>query len=217
MALKDLVKPLENSLANDRELYGDQTDMKINDLRKDVRAVCDAIETGTFTGTLGGKALDTSVSAPLDGAIIKYDGSVEKYKAVVPVDAYTSIRAGSGLTADVIGAATKYLDNPGKATVAASYVIIGLATFSGTAKNLVATLNVAPGLGENVSFTLYKSSDQGSTWTATTLTITIADSAKINIDSTNTPAISLGEMLAIQVVSSAGVAAGPMATFVLTV
>ena len=43
MALRDLVKPVSPEFATDREIQGDQVDLKINDLRRDLWAVCDAI------------------------------------------------------------------------------------------------------------------------------------------------------------------------------
>lgn len=49
MALRDLVKPLSPEFATDREIQGDHVDLKINDLRRDLWAVCDAIE-----GMIGG-------------------------------------------------------------------------------------------------------------------------------------------------------------------
>jgi len=49
MALRDLVKPVSPEFATDREIQGDQVDLKINDLRRDLWAVCDAIE-----GMIGG-------------------------------------------------------------------------------------------------------------------------------------------------------------------
>lgn len=47
MALHDLVKKADNSIAPDRALYGDQYDIKIDQLIADVIAVCDAIDAGT--------------------------------------------------------------------------------------------------------------------------------------------------------------------------
>lgn len=44
MALRDLVKPVSPEFATDREIQGDQVDLKINDLRRDLWAVCDAID-----------------------------------------------------------------------------------------------------------------------------------------------------------------------------
>lgn len=44
MALRDLVKAVSPEFATDREIQGDQVDLKINDLRRDLWAVCDAID-----------------------------------------------------------------------------------------------------------------------------------------------------------------------------
>lgn len=48
MALRDLVKAVSPEFATDREIQGDQVDLKINDLRRDLWAVCDALD-----GSLG--------------------------------------------------------------------------------------------------------------------------------------------------------------------
>ena len=50
MALRDLVKPVSPEFATDREIQGDQVDLKINDLRRDLWAVCDAIDAGLGGG-----------------------------------------------------------------------------------------------------------------------------------------------------------------------
>jgi hypothetical protein len=121
------------------------------------------------------------------------------------------VAGGSGASADTIGAATKYLPRSGN--VAAAQVPLGIATRAGILRSLRAGLNVAPGGADTVVFTVQKSSDQGATWTDTTLTCTISAAAKSNSDLTNRPAVAAGDWLAVKMVSSAGTAAGPVAGF----
>lgn len=115
---------------------------------------------------------------------------------------------GSGASADTLGAATKYLPRSGN--VAAAQVSVGVATRAGILRNLRVGLNVAPGGADTVIFTAQKSSDQGATWTDTTLTATITGSAKSASDTTHAPAVAAGDWVAVKMVSSAGTAAGPV-------
>lgn len=118
---------------------------------------------------------------------------------------------GSGLGADTIGAATEYAPRSGN--VASAQVPLGVATRAGIIRNLRASLSVAPGGADTVVFTVQKSSDQGATWTDTTVTCTITGAAKSAADTTHAPAVAAGDLLAVKMVSSAGTAAGPVAGF----
>lgn len=118
----------------------------------------------------------------------------------------------SALSTGTIGAATKYMSR-GAAAVAASAVVIGTVTRAGVLRRLYANLLTAPGGSDTVAFTIQKSSDNGGTWSDTTLTCTITGSAKGNSDTTHTPSVAAGDLLAVKMVSSAGTAADPSVGF----
>lgn len=118
----------------------------------------------------------------------------------------------SALSTGTIGAATKYM-NRGAAAVAASAVVIGTVTRAGVLRRLYANLLTAPGGSDTVAFTIQKSSDNGGTWSDTTLTCTITGSAKGNSDTTHAPSVAAGDLLAVKMVSSAGTAADPSVGF----
>jgi len=118
----------------------------------------------------------------------------------------------SALSTGAIGAATKYMSR-GAAAVAASAVVIGTVTRAGVLRRLYANLLTAPGGSDTVAFTIQKSSDNGGTWSDTTLTCTITGSAKGNSDTTHAPSVAAGDLLAVKMVSSAGTAADPSVGF----
>jgi len=116
------------------------------------------------------------------------------------------------LSTGTIGAATKYMIR-GSAAVAASAACIATVTRTGVLRRLYANLLTAPGGTDTVAFTIQKSSDNGATWSDTTLTCTITGTAKGNSDTTHTPAVTAGDLLAVKMVSSAGTAADPSVGF----
>jgi len=112
-----------------------------------------------------------------------------------------------------VGAATKYMSPPGGAGVNASQIMLAVVTRAGVLRNLRVALGTAPGGSDTVAFTVQKSSDQGSTWSDTTLTATISAAAKSASDTSHNPAVAAGDYLALKMVSSAGTAAAPAAGF----
>lgn len=123
------------------------------------------------------------------------------------------IAGGSGASGDTVGAATKYLPRAGN--VASAQAPLAIVTRAGVLRSLRVSLNVAPGGSDTAIFTVQKSSDNGATWTDTTLTCTVTGSAKSASDTTHFPAVAAGDLLAVKAVSSAGTAAGPVASFEL--
>ena len=111
-----------------------------------------------------------------------------------------------------IGAATRYMTTAGGA-VSATEVAIGIVTKTGILRNLRASLGTAPGGADTVVFTVRKSSDNGATWGATTLTCTISAANKSASDVANFPAVAAGDLLSVEMVSSAGTAATPFVGF----
>jgi len=111
-----------------------------------------------------------------------------------------------------IGAATCFPTTAGGA-VSATEVAIGIATRTGILRNLYTSLVTAPGGTDTVAFTVRKSSDNGATWSATTLTCTTTGTAKGSSDTTHTPAVTAGDLLSVQMVSSAATAATPFVGF----
>lgn len=125
--------------------------------------------------------------------------------------------AGGGLlvianATGAIGAATRFPTTAGGA-VSATEVAIGIVTRTGVLRNLRASLVTAPGGTDTVAFTVRTSSDNGATWAATTLTCTITGNAKAASDLTHFPAVTAGDLLSVQMVSSAGTAATPFIGF----
>ena len=116
------------------------------------------------------------------------------------------------LSTGTIGAATKYM-NRGAATVAASAVCVATVTRAGVLRRLYANLLTAPGGTDTVAFTIQKSSDNGATWSDTTLTCTVTGTAKGNSDTTHAPSVAAGDLLAVKMVSSAATAADPSVGF----
>lgn len=111
-----------------------------------------------------------------------------------------------------IGAATRFPTTAG-GPGSALEVAVGLVTRTGILRNLYASLVTAPGGTDTVAFTVRKSSDNGATWSSTTLTCTITGTAKGASDTTHAPAVTAGDLLSVQMVSSAGTAATPAIAF----
>lgn len=120
------------------------------------------------------------------------------------------------LKTTVLGAATVYGATTGVAFGSAAIQLYVCRTTGETARNLRASLGIAPGGSDTVIWTLMKSSDNGNTWANTALTCTITGAAFANSDATNSVALTAGDILALKAVSSAGTAAGAAATFDIT-
>lgn len=121
-----------------------------------------------------------------------------------------------GAASTAIGAATRYLSSAGTGASSATAVVLEVVPFAGVLRNFFASAVTAPGGADTGIFTVYKSSDNGATFTATTLTCTISAAGKSANDITHFPAVAAGDLLAIQVVSTAGTLAGCSASFQLT-
>lgn len=125
-------------------------------------------------------------------------------------------QAGSNATADVIGAGTAYLGVfKTETTVSATPTEIGKVARGTTLRFLSCGLRVAPGGTDTAVFTVIKSTDRGATWSDTTMiaTLTGTDVSALTIGPLG--AVGPGDMLDVKVVSSAGTAAGPAASFVV--
>lgn len=126
------------------------------------------------------------------------------------------VRQVTGQCTGTVTAATKYLTAPGS-TVAAAQIPLYCARFAGeTIRNLNAWATTAPGGADTGIYTVQKSSDNGATWTDTTLTATISAAGKAASDLTHAVVLAAGDLLAIKVVSSNTTLAGCGATFDVT-
>ena len=126
------------------------------------------------------------------------------------------VRQVTGGTTSTFGANTRYLTPPG-AALSSSQVALYIARFAGeTIRNLWANLATAPGGTDTVVFTVMKSSDNGATWSDTTLTCTITGTAKSASDLTHAVTLAAGDLLCIKAVSNATTAAVATATFDVT-
>lgn len=173
--------------------------------------------------TTATSATTAAVVAALAGATSDIDMGGQQLKNVAPATGAgralvyeqggLPFFGGSGATGDVIGAATKYLARSGN--VASSQVLLGVVTRDGLLRNLRGSVAVAPGGTETVIITVQKSSNQGGTWSDTTLNLTITGNAKSGSNTTDAPPVSAGDWLAIKTISSAGTAAGPVGGFEL--
>jgi len=176
---------------------------------------------GTLPTTNGGtglasftanRVLYTSSTSAI-GQLGCSDGQVITWSSGVPVcSTPTSIIGtiyGGQTNTDAFGASTVYLGALGTSSFVGSQVSVGTITRTGTIRYLTVSIRTAPGGADTVIATAQKSSNQGSTWSDTTLTCTITGAAKTCTDTSNTPAVALYDWIAIKLVSSAGTAAGP--------
>lgn len=116
------------------------------------------------------------------------------------------------LKTTVLGAATVYGSGIGLAFSAAP-VMLYRARFTGEkVRNLSVSLVTAPGGADTVAATVMKSADNGDTWSALAVTCTISAAAKTATDLVNTATLDAGDIIGIRFVSSAGTAAGAVAT-----
>lgn len=107
-----------------------------------------------------------------------------------------------------VGAATKYMAGVGVA-LSGSEVPVALVQYTGQkARNLWVSTGTAAGNGETLAVTVIKSSDNGGTWSATTLTVTLTGTAgglKFASElSLASAALAAGDLVGIKLVSSAG-------------
>lgn len=77
---------------------------------------------------------------------------------------------------------------------------------AGVIRNLFVKGKTAGGAGKTITFTVHKSSDGGTTWTATTLTCALTGTNTTASDTTHAPAVAAGDLLEI-IVTSADVGA----------
>lgn len=141
-------------------------------------------------------------------------GSSAEYRGVELIPHYIEVcRVILAGCAGAITGATKYLGDVSQAKAAAQvprYVV----RFTGEKiRNLRCNLGTAPGGSDTVAFTVQKSSDNGGTWSDTTLTCTITGTEKSAVDLTHEPSLTAGDLLAVKAVSSAGTAADATACF----
>lgn len=172
---------------------------------------------GTVAGTLAVTGAATLTGGATAGAAIAMGSNKITGLAAASAngDALRYEQGGmlcSALSTGTIGASTKYMSR-GAAAVAASAVVIGTVTRAGVLRRLYANLLTAPGGSDTVAFTIQKSSDNGGTWSDTTLTCTITGSAKGNSDTTHAPSVAAGDLLAVKMVSNTTTAADPSVGF----
>lgn len=127
------------------------------------------------------------------------------------------VRPVVGGATTALGAATKYATAPGQAGAAAQ-IPLYIARFTGeTVRNLSVNIATAPGGADTVIFTIQKSSDNGGTWTDTTITCTpVAGTGKAASDLTHSVSLTAGDMLAVKMVSSNTTAAAITVAFDVT-
>lgn len=120
----------------------------------------------------------------------------------------------------VFGAATststatlKYLSAPATAAPAASAVDLGITTQACTIQNLKASMTTAPGGTDTCVFTVFTSTNDGTSYSATALTCTITGTATNAADTTHQVSVAAGVRLAVQINSSNTTGAGFVAGF----
>ncbi len=136
------------------------------------------------------------------------------------VEIVMPIVGGTDGTGTIGAGATKYLAAPGVAP-ASAHVPLFIARYAGKLRHLAASLKTAPAAGEGVAFMVMKSSDNGATWSVTTLTCTISDANKSasDLDETHAVDVAAGDLVAIRVIGSNNggfLGAGPTATLSFT-
>src|SRR5689334_4070946 len=115
----------------------------------------------------------------------------------------TTVTCGSGAA---IGAATKYLTYVG-GDKANAQVPLFLATRACTIQNLGAVCGTAPGGSDTAICTVQVSTDKGSSYTDTTLTVTVPAAGTATYDTSHYVSVAQGSLLAVKCVSSGATAA----------
>lgn len=158
---------------------------------------------GPLPKNSGGFGTDVSTGLTANH-VAHVDGTGALVIAVLPSAAMTAVRAGyvsahatGALTANV----TRYLvvHAAGESTIR---VVLFDAPEALKARTLACGVGTAPGGAETVAFTVEKSSDQGGSWSSTTLTCTITGGGKTCADGTNAPSIAQHDWLGIKAVMS---------------
>ena len=133
---------------------------------------------------------------------------LEAYLQPYRVEDRLQVSASQPLLNTAIGNATVYAVSTGQAfSVAATALYVARYTGSLIA-NLGVQLNVAPGGADTVTVTLYTSLDHGATYAARAVTCAIGPTGHSGADLTNTYALTVGEIVAVQIVSTNVTAAG---------
>jgi len=136
--------------------------------------------------------------------------------ALAPVEICMPV---TGFCVTAPGAATKYLVSVNSGAGAASAVPLIVAPFAGTIRNLMASATTAPASTDTLIFAVYRnplSAGAYGGYATSALTCTITGTAVQAADNTHTVAVTAGDLLAIQCVSSNVTGAGITATFQLT-
>lgn len=120
---------------------------------------------------------------------------------------YASVNGGG---AGVLGIATLYLRSPGLAATGTTETELLVAPRAGTVRNLRCHLKIAPGSVDTVINTVRVNS------TAIVTTCTISAASTSCADTSNTSAVSAGDRLSIEAVSSAGTASDLSCAFEVT-
>jgi hypothetical protein len=121
-----------------------------------------------------------------------------------------------GSASTAIVAATKYLGSAGTTTAGRAQIVLGVCARAAVLRNLACSTSTAPAGSDTAISVVQKSSDNGGTWSDTTLTATITGTAKAAQDYTHAPTVAAGDLLAIKVTSSGTTAAGCAAQFSIT-
>lgn len=97
-------------------------------------------------------------------------------------------------------AATVYLGGAGQGAAAASQIVLHVASAAQTLRALTCGFGTAPGGVVSDVVTVVKSSDQGATWSDTTVTCTVTGASKTCSDTAHTPTLAAGDWVGVKIV-----------------